>query len=218
MKKSINTFTVRNGKMTGLPKLIEFLTGMKKAVFLLVLLTAWIFTGCQKENSSLPANQEKLMSQHSLDTDQEFRTYYSGLDQQTIWELQQARAATAKYRHIEKAIAEGYEDINIVRQGMGYHFMKAELMDATFEVRKPELLVYEKLQDGSFRLVAVEYAVPIALSPNGAPEGFSGAGDVWSRNNVLGLWLQHAWVWKNNPAGVFNPTNPLVIVAPGEIN
>lgn len=101
---------------------------------------------------------------------------------------------------------------------MGYHFMKSELMDATFEVRKPEPLVYEKLEDGSFRLVAVEYAVPIALSPNAAPEGFTGSGDVWTRNGVLGLWLQHAWDWKNNPAGVFNPTNPLVVVDPGDVN
>lgn len=218
MKKSINALKGGNGQTAG-----SLLSGgkflwVKKTALMMVFLASCTFTGCQKEsNSGLPANQEKLMSQHSLDSDQQFRNYYTGLSKETTWELQQARAATAKYRHIEKALADGYEDINIVRQGMGYHFLKSGFLDANFEVGKPELLVYEKLQDGSFRLVAVEYAVPIALSPN-APDGFTGSGDVWSRNAVLGLWLQHAWVWKNNPAGVFNPTNPLVIVDPDEIN
>jgi len=70
--------------------------------------------------------------------------------------------------------------------------------------------VYNKNEDGSFQLVAAEYAVPIDISPNKPPEGFTGTGDVWDRNTGFGLWLLHAWVWKNNPDGVFNPTNPLV--------
>lgn len=199
-------------------QLIGVFARMKKVVLLMVFLTTGIFIGCQKETSNLPANPEVLMSRHSMDTDQEFRTYYSGLDKQTTWELQQARAATAKYRHIEKAVADGYASINVVRQNMGYHFMKSEFVDASFEVKRPEILVYEKLEDGSFRLVAVEYAIPIALSPNVAPEGFSGSADAWTYNTEFNLWLLHAWVWKNNPSGVFNPTNPLVIVAPDEIN
>ena len=36
------------------------------------------------------------------------------------------------------------------------------------------------------------------------------ANDVWDGNVGAGLWLLHAWVWCYNPAGVFNPTNPLV--------
>ena len=217
MKKSINAFAGGSGNSAGFLQLRGMFFWMKKAVLMTVFLTTWIFMGCQKDNGSLPADQEKLMSQHSMNTDQQFRTYYSGLDQQTTWELQQVRAATAKYRHIDKAIADGYASINVVRQNMGYHFMKSEYVDATFEVRRPEILVYEKLEDGSYRLVAVEYAVPIPLSPNVAPEGFSGSGDVWTYNTEFNLWLLHAWVWKNNPSGVFNPLNPLVIVDANDI-
>ena len=90
--------------------------------------------------------------------------------------------------------------------------MKASLSNATFEIRKPELLVYNKDGYGNFELGAVEYAVPIELSPNQAPEGFTGTGDVWERNTTFGLWLLHTWVWKFNPDGVFHDTNPLVIV------
>jgi len=45
--------------------------------------------------------------------------------------------------------------------------------------------VYNKNEDGSFQLVAAEYAVPIDISPNKAPEGFTGTGDVWDRNTGL---------------------------------
>jgi hypothetical protein len=70
--------------------------------------------------------------------------------------------------------------------------------------------VYNRKSNGHFELVAVEYAVPIELSPNHAPAGFTGSADVWDRNEGFGLWLLHAWVWHFNPDGVFNPTNPLV--------
>jgi hypothetical protein len=36
------------------------------------------------------------------------------------------------------------------------------LQDATLDVEKPEILVYEKMADGSLRLNGVEYVVPIA--------------------------------------------------------
>ena len=93
---------------------------------------------------------------------------------------------------------------------MGHHYMKPALVDATFEIRKPEILVYNKNHEGNFELVAVEYAVPIDQSPTVAPAGFTGSNDVWDRNTGFGLWLLHAWVWSYNPNGVFNPTNALV--------
>jgi len=88
--------------------------------------------------------------------------------------------------------------------------MKTSIVDATFDIRQPEILVYNRNTDGSQELVAAEYAVPISLTPNAAPEGFSGPGDVWDHNTGFGLWLLHAWVWHQNPDGVFNWTNPSV--------
>jgi hypothetical protein len=88
--------------------------------------------------------------------------------------------------------------------------MKASLADTIFDYRKPEILVYNKNNEGKVELVAVEYAVPISLRPNSAPEGFTGSTDVWKRDTGFGLWLLHAWVWEYNPDGVFNPTNPSI--------
>ncbi len=87
--------------------------------------------------------------------------------------------------------------------------MKSTLVDATFDPRSPEILVYNKNEDGSIQLVAVEYAIPLELSRK-APQGFTGTLDKWDENTGFGLWLLHAWVWHYNPDGVFNPTNPLV--------
>jgi len=177
------------------------------------LLAAMLLSvGCNKQDRvSSPGESEDSLT-NLPQPDAEVINGYTGLSARTQWELQQARSATAKYRHIEHAFADGYADINVVVPNMGYHFMKSEFVDSVFDVRHPEILVYNKNLDGSFELVAVEYAVPISLSPDKAPEGFSGSDDVWERNTTFGLWLQHAWVWAFNPAGVFHDTNPLIQV------
>jgi len=184
------------------------------SVLVLVAIVSALLGGCQKgaktqtDSESLPENINKA------NADLEVLNYYKGLDPQTLHELQQARAATAKYQNIENAFADGYADINLVMPNMGYHFMRAELVDSIFDPRRPELLVYNKNDNGNFDLVAVEYAVPInPQSLHVPPEGFTGDADVWDFNTLnTGLWTLHAWVWKNNPDGVFNPTNPLVQV------
>jgi hypothetical protein len=179
---------------------------------LAVSLSILLITGCKKQGTYESANESQLVTQKAAVAEEDVVTQYSGLAPKTLWELQQARSATAQYRDINKAFQDGYEDIHVVVPNMGYHFMKSKLVDAVFDLRKPEILVYNKNEDGSFQLVAVEYAVPIALSPDKAPEGFTGSDDVWERNTDFGLWLQHAWVWSFNPAGVFHDTNPLIQV------
>ena len=176
-------------------------------LFAVLLSASLIFAGCQKETVS---NETDASFTQSAPNEGNVVNEYTGLLWQTQWELQQARAATARYRKIENAIKDGYVDINVVVPGMGHHYMKASNVDGHFDFRKPEILVYNRDENGHFELVAVEYAVPISASPNVAPEGFTGTDDVWNRNTGFGLWLLHAWVWAFNPEGVFNPTNPNV--------
>lgn len=126
----------------------------------------------------------------------------------TARELQAARRASARYQRLEDAIADGYADIDVFLPGMGYHYLRADRLDADFEPSRPELLVYWPDRHGRLRLVAVEYAVPLALLPDHPPEGFTGSADVWDRNETFQLWTLHAWVWLDNPDGVFAPFNP----------
>lgn len=174
-----------------------------------ILLGVLVFSGCKKQDVQEPEKADEQQGNRKTDTDRDLNCYH-GIDRQTRKELQQARAMTAKYQHIANAFKDQYEDINVVVPNMGYHFMRKPIVDATFDISKPEILVYNKNVKGDFELVAVEYAVPIELTPNKAPEGFTGEKDEWERNMGFGLWLLHAWVWKYNPEGVFHHTNPLV--------
>lgn len=191
-------------------------TPLQKAVanpFLLFTLLILLFSAgsCSKEASikSDSLTTEMSMKKTDMLIPNDMLSNYSSLSMTTRWELQQARAATARYRDLKNALKDGYEDINVVSQNMGYHFMKMANVDDKFDYKNPEILVYNKMDNGSMQLVAVEYAVPLSLSAN-APEGFSGTDDVWNENKGFQLWLLHAWVWYHNPAGVFNPTNSLV--------
>lgn len=120
-------------------------------------------------------------------------------------QLARVRLATARYHDVERAKADGYKDIHIVLPNMGRHFLRDSLLDERFEPERPELLVYSPVK-GREVLVAVEYAVPLDLSAT-APEGFEGDGDAWFADQTFKLWTLHAWVWRNNPDGIFNPTN-----------
>jgi hypothetical protein len=93
--------------------------------------------------------------------------------------------------------------------GMGFHYGNTALIDGTASVDKPELLLYEPAQNGELRLVAVEYIIPYSFHPRSAepPVLF---GQQFAQVDAFGLWGLHAWVWKENPSGIFAPWNPRV--------
>ena len=179
-------------------------------IITLLIIIGLCFASCQKEVATVPATDTESISSVASTNEATVLSNYNGISTQTMLELQQARAASAKYRKFDNAIKDGYVDINVIVPEMGYHYLKMDNLDINFDHRKPEILVYNKDHDGNMELVAIEYAVPIELTPNNAPAGFTGDADVWNRNTFFGLWLLHAWVWSYNPEGVFNPTNPLV--------
>ena len=127
-----------------------------------------------------------------------------------ILQLEQVRQATARFYDVAQAEADGYVDIGVFFPHMGWHYLKPALLDGDFDAAQPELLVYADDPCGGPRqLVAVEYAVPLALSKN-APAGFAGAADAWTANTAFGLWTLHAWVFEFNPDGAFAAYNPRV--------
>jgi len=194
--------SIRNGNSLPLPS----------PLYLVILSTTLLFTGCKKYTSE-PKSEDQILSNRNTN-EQELLTFYKGLDKQTLFELQQVRAATARYRNVNNAFADNYVDIGLKLPNMGYHFLKAGLVTPVFDIKQPPILVYNKNEDGNFELLAVEYAVPIdPQTPNVPPAGFSGDDDQWDFNTLnTGWWTLHAWVWKNNPDGAFNPMNPLVEV------
>jgi hypothetical protein len=93
--------------------------------------------------------------------------------------------------------------------GMGFHYGNTDLINGTAQVDKPQLLLYEPEKNGKLRLVAVEYIIPYSFHARDAapPELF---GQKFAQVDSFGLWGLHAWVWKENPSGIFAPWNPTV--------
>lgn len=126
-------------------------------------------------------------------------------------ELDLLRSAVAPYTSLELAIAEGYDnEFTGYRLQMGFHYMKAALVDDTFEVDKPEVLMFAPDSNGNMQFVGVEYAIPIADmgNPPPAPEGFTGDVDEWAINTEFNVWTLHVWVGIDNPSGIFQSHNP----------
>jgi hypothetical protein len=179
---------------------------MKKmfSSFTALLVIIIIITGCEQSSVDNPVSTEgSLQKNPSL-----LGTVSSAASNAILnKELALARSSTAKYHNIESALADGYLDINLYIPHMGWHFLNPAYVDGVFEVDKPELLVYANKPGGGYRLVAVEYGVPLSFP---MPDGFTGDEDMWTENLDAGMWTLHAWIWLNNPDGVFHPHNTRV--------
>ena len=93
--------------------------------------------------------------------------------------------------------------------GMGYHWANMGRLDATVKWDEPEILVFAPAPDqkDGVKLAAVEYVVPMALSPQ-PPVLFGQTFVPGGPDNSL--WTLHVWTGINNPAGLFAPWNPKV--------
>lgn len=125
-------------------------------------------------------------------------------------ELARVRNATAKYHVLEEAEADGYISIDFCEPGEGCHWLNPSLVDGTFDPEHPEILLYAQDENGKLQLVAVEYVVPLGASL-AEPAGFTGDSDLWREDTEgAGLWELTAWIWLNNPNGLFEQHNPRV--------
>jgi len=144
-------------------------------------------------------------------------------------ELAQVRRVTARFHDLDAALAAGYElgwvngsGVRIITGcvadpngtgAMGYHYFQPQLMaDNAVNALEPEALVYESGPDGKRELVAVEWVV---RGPNSNPPGVSSPPSVLGMPMhilvpAVGFYLMHGWVWKPNPAGIFEDWNPEV--------
>ncbi len=138
-----------------------------------------------------------------------------------------ARVATAAFSDRAAAVEAGYGELKDAKGvaciddaagGMGIHYVKKELVgDPAVVATTPEALVYEPQQDGTLALVAVEYVViqaDWAKAGNTSPPSLFGREfEAIPAGNRFGLppfYALHAWLWKDNPSGVFAGWNPSV--------
>jgi len=135
--------------------------------------------------------------------------------------IDKVRAATARFKDINVAIADGFVQGTPCVSGpdtgaMGVHFvLKSRIAAGTLKAEEPEALIYEPQSDGAFRLVGVEFIVLASVWEGKNPPGSTPAldGDLLnyvSAPNRYGLpdfYEIHVWAWENNPKGRFADWN-----------
>jgi hypothetical protein len=139
--------------------------------------------------------------------------------------LQAARTATERYHDRHAAVADGYAQVGPDFPGMGEHWINLVMVFARgFDARHPAVLEYATV-GGRPVLVGVAYALPL-LANEMAPDfpsvdSWHGhLGTVDEEAQLLGqlaeghgaatgarLAMLHAWVWLENPAGLWVADN-----------
>lgn len=113
--------------------------------------------------------------------------------------------------HYDGTKLEGHMDY--AKGAMGVHFVNLTVQGPP-DPLKPNVLVYEP-DKGKLRLVAVEWLVPLAAA-KGRPSvlGQPFMGPMEGHEPLIPKEFHHydlhAWLFKDNPLGMFAPTNPNV--------
>ncbi|HLJ87646.1 MAG TPA: hypothetical protein VKZ53_12550 [Candidatus Angelobacter sp.] len=156
----------------------------------------------------------------------------------TAADLERAKQATAKYQDVHVAEADGYQPVGPDIPGMGVHYVLTMEPNGFELEKPPILLYEKSPgAPGGYSLVGVSYLWNAPEGPDGQPLNppFPKSLASWHRHenvcvlahlaNPHGLsekqcrdqggrfiaktqWLVHAWIWKDNPSGVFSPENP----------
>jgi len=148
-------------------------------------------------------------------------------EEPTKAELDAVRQALAKYEdpyvavrdlylstvgcvHYDGTKMEGHMDYP--KGTMGVHFVNLTVQGPP-DPMKPNVLVYEPQADGKLKLVAVEWLVPLSAAkerPTILGQPFQGPMEGHEPLIPKGFhhWDLHAWLFKDNPLGMFSPTNP----------
>lgn len=146
-------------------------------------------------------------------------------------ELESVRASLDKYQDPLVAVRDGFLStlacvdfpaggidggMRFKPGAMGVHFVNMGNVGPTLDPAKPQVLIYEP-QGDKLRLVAAEWFVPAQLVQDGkAPEilGRTLLGPMAGHEPIMPAELRHydlhVWLWRENPNGLFEPTNAAV--------
>lgn len=136
-----------------------------------------------------------------------------------------ARAGTERYKDRAVAIRDGYRRIGRDFPGMGEHWIRIGLIfDGKLDASRPEVLNYATV-GGKPQLLGVGYALAL-LAGELPPEGPAGR-HAWhdhfrsiddetlhpqhhahgTGGDTPRLAMLHAWIWADNPQGIFTADN-----------
>jgi hypothetical protein len=139
--------------------------------------------------------------------------------------LQVVRKATARFKNVAAAEAEGYSlQFGCVTGpdsgAMGLHYVNGALVSSgVLDPTRPQIVIYEPTPSGQLRLTGADFLVIASqwnASHSGPPELMGQLFHLFDSPNRFGLpafYTLHVWAWKNNPNGAFVNWHPNVSCA-----
>ena len=139
-------------------------------------------------------------------------------------ELSSLRQATERYHDLQTAIDAGYT-VELPQTGafgggtciangaegaMGIHMLSPGRIDGNLDAADPEVLLYERRNSGTLKLTGVEYVVAGDSQPKLFGQDLADTNLARYGDPATNVWTLHAWVWKPNPGGMFDPWNTRV--------
>ena len=162
-------------------------------------------------------------------------------DSSVVAFVREARAATDVYHSLEAAIAAGYRLMGPDMPNMGEHWINPRIaVRRPFDPARPSVLTYVRV-DGKPVLTGVAYTVPVRPGESPPTFPFEGAWHYHAASleaEAFGhkphtmeqaatdeprLAMLHAWIWVENPDGLFTADNwalslaRLSLPAPSEV-
>ena len=128
---------------------------------------------------------------------------------------QKVRQITEQYKNVSVAQEAGYSlafgCVSGPESGaMGLHYVNMPLvLDGQIDVAKPEIILYEPVENGGVRLVGADYLVLADAwdkTHSTSPELMGQKFQQFEAPNRFGLprfYTLHVWAWKDNPTGAF---------------
>ena len=202
--------------------MIKIKNYLKPIFAVIFLLAAFLFIGCETDSLDAPAPLTAVgqADQKGVGPKRPVSAYHNKV-------LAETRQATTQFFDVAVAIDADYvpigECVSSPFGGMGYHYINFMLVDGIVDPSQPEALVYEPQKNGKLKLVAAEFIVDAAAwdAENADPpmlgdQVFDDHRAPGSPGPPFPHYQLHAWVWKNNPAGMHEPFNPNVSCAYAE--
>ena len=171
-----------------------------------------VLAACSQEPESPPTAALAAHAAHASPA----RANNGELTPEQLQAIADLRKATTQFHDLAAADAAGYRlqfpagCAKSAQGAQGFHYLNEGLVDATVELLRPELVMYEPGPNGQRNLVGVDYIVPLSLSatpPTLLGQEFAPLGPP------LNVWALHIWAWRPNPSGMFALWNPKVSCA-----
>ncbi len=144
-------------------------------------------------------------------------------------ELDALRQSLSKYQDYQAAVRDLYLStvgcvhysgekkeghMDYPKGAMGIHFVNVPSVGGALDPTKPNVLIYEPVGN-ELRLVGLEWLVPLAAAkerPTLFGQPFDGPmeGHYPLIPTEFTHYDLHVWLFKDNPLGMFSPTNPAV--------